>query len=230
MLVTTDFTGSANGYESEERLSDMYKEHQKTKRLFVGISLILVLVAVVSVIYAPDGREDVGYVIGAVLIIFALGAIGATKFNFKIPGVEMSADSKLGNSQLPQVVKSENEETNYRGNDNSSYSPRAIIKVKTNFDAEIMNSIFQLTQNLSKNIEEKRLDQLATNDYLQAYTLCGLHDLKDLSNELITLSNELIISKQKGEDYNHKLSEFIEKSNKLARYRLECHYNTPRHY
>lgn len=54
------------------------------------------LVGAVIITFAPADKQHVAYILGAVLIIFALGSIGASQFVLKMLGVEVSArDERL---------------------------------------------------------------------------------------------------------------------------------------
>ena len=85
------FKGYAEGEGAVDGLAQLsterMREREKTKRLLIGSVTVLVIVAAVAMLFAPTGREPVGYVLGAVLLVLALGAIGASKFLLRVPGV-----------------------------------------------------------------------------------------------------------------------------------------------
>lgn len=87
-------------------------EREKTKRTLILAVVLLFIVATFAMLYAPAGREQMGYIIGSVLLVLALGSIGASSFILKVPGVEIdttgkgaklvtekNADSKGGNRE-----------------------------------------------------------------------------------------------------------------------------------
>src|SRR5438445_12368240 len=88
-----DFEGYAEGGGAIDGLArfarDRMFEREKTKRPLIGAVCVLTIFAALSMLFAPQGREQVGYIIGAVLLVIALGAIGASKFILKLPGVQL---------------------------------------------------------------------------------------------------------------------------------------------
>jgi hypothetical protein len=52
------------------------KEEEKTKRLALVVTAVMVLGAMLGIVFAPAGREVVSYWIGATLLVFAAGAAG----------------------------------------------------------------------------------------------------------------------------------------------------------
>jgi hypothetical protein len=100
----SDFAASASGREAvmalaelaRERLRERLREREKTRRLLLLISAMAFLVGSVIITFAPADKQYVAYILGAVLIIFALGSIGASQFVLKMLGVEVSArDERL---------------------------------------------------------------------------------------------------------------------------------------
>lgn len=90
------FRGSATGEAPVRRLLEYstvrLREIEKTRRLLLGSTVALVLLAAAIAVFAPKGREQIGHAISAVLVILALGAAGAAKFRVKLPGVELDAE------------------------------------------------------------------------------------------------------------------------------------------
>jgi hypothetical protein len=64
-------------------------EQEKTKRLLIASVTLLFVVAAAAMLFAPDGREALGGIIGAALLVMALGAIGASRFLLRVGGVEI---------------------------------------------------------------------------------------------------------------------------------------------
>jgi hypothetical protein len=67
-------------------LPDILREREKTKRLLIGAIVVLFLAASSFVLFAPPGREEIAIVLGAALLVLALGAIGASGFLLRLPG------------------------------------------------------------------------------------------------------------------------------------------------
>lgn len=84
-----DFSANASGIEAVEELGNIAKEREKTKRLLIGASCRFFAIGAIVFVFAPQGKETLGNIIGAALIIMALGAIGAAQFRFKLPGIEV---------------------------------------------------------------------------------------------------------------------------------------------
>lgn len=86
-----DFSGDATGNYSVAKLSDFATERlrqkEKTKRLLITGEFLLVAFAASIMLFAPKEKEKVAYIIGAILLVLALGAIGASKFVFKFFGL-----------------------------------------------------------------------------------------------------------------------------------------------
>lgn len=71
------------------------REREKTKRLLIVIVFFLMVLAVLIIFFAPPEKETMAYIFGASLLVLALGAIGASKFIFKLLGI--SVDTTDGN-------------------------------------------------------------------------------------------------------------------------------------
>jgi hypothetical protein len=74
------------------------REREKTKRTLIGAVVTLVAIGAAAVLLAPAGREHVGYVIGGVSIVLALGAIGVSTFIMKLPGVRVDTTDRSSES------------------------------------------------------------------------------------------------------------------------------------
>ena len=60
---------------------------EKTKRLLIIVEFLLVVFAASAMLFAPNEKEKVTYIIGAILLVLALGIIGASKFVIKFFGL-----------------------------------------------------------------------------------------------------------------------------------------------
>ncbi len=86
-----EFRGRVSGETAVATLGKLMIEKEKTKRFLIFAAAALFIVAALMVVFAPEGRENAAYALGAVLLIIALGAIGATRFALKVPGIEVNA-------------------------------------------------------------------------------------------------------------------------------------------
>ena len=67
-------------------------EQEKTRRLLIVLTAILVVFGSCLMVFAPQGREDTSIVIGLVLLVLAMGSIGVSQFIVKAPGWEVSTE------------------------------------------------------------------------------------------------------------------------------------------
>src|SRR5262245_31207130 len=75
------------------KLHETYiKEQERTKRIGMILSVILILGAAALVLFAPAGRETLSYWIGAALVIFAAGAMGYQRIWGKSKNLSFGAD------------------------------------------------------------------------------------------------------------------------------------------
>lgn len=89
-----DFSGGAAGPEAVARLAQIATEREKTRRILIVSAVGLFCVAALVVVFAPPGKEGLAYVLGAALLVIALGAIGASQFKFSVPGVTLEANAE----------------------------------------------------------------------------------------------------------------------------------------
>lgn len=66
-------------------------EQEKSKRLGLILSVILLVSAMLIVVFSPQGKEVVSYWIGAALVIFSAGAAGYKRLWAKAPHIEVEA-------------------------------------------------------------------------------------------------------------------------------------------
>jgi len=66
-------------------------EQEKTKRISLFSSVLLFIVAVCAVLFAPPGREELSYWIGATLLVFSAGAAGYKRLWAKAPLINIKA-------------------------------------------------------------------------------------------------------------------------------------------
>jgi Flp pilus assembly protein TadB len=88
-----DFKGRAIGDVAERALAGVAEQRiiqrEKTKRFLIAVVCFLFVAAVLAVLFAPPGKEIMGYALGATLIVLAMGSIGASKFLLKVPGASI---------------------------------------------------------------------------------------------------------------------------------------------
>lgn len=77
------------------------REKEKTGRPLIGAACPLFMVASLVVVSAPAEKEAMSLVLGAALIVIALGAIGAATFRIKAPGVEVRTNGHA-DSDMPR--------------------------------------------------------------------------------------------------------------------------------
>jgi hypothetical protein len=111
-----DFKGEAIGSQSVKELGAISREREKTKRLLIGAACLLFIFAAVVFVFAPEGKEKLSYILGVVLIIMALGAIGASQFQFKVPGIEV--DTKTNENE---PVKTSEDSSNISDSNHGSH-------------------------------------------------------------------------------------------------------------
>ena len=76
------------------RLHELYiKEQEKTKRISLILAVLLILIAVALLIFAPKGKETLSYIVCGILFIFAAGTVGYGRIKGKIPFAEFEADN-----------------------------------------------------------------------------------------------------------------------------------------
>ena len=88
---------SASGREAVMALAELARERLlegEKMRHFLLLVAVLAFLVVAIVIVAPVDKQYVTCVLGAVLIIFALGSIDASKLVLKMLAVEVSARDK----------------------------------------------------------------------------------------------------------------------------------------
>lgn len=69
-------------------------EKEKTRRLLIIISAFMVIIAALIMVYGPDERQGANMIIGIVLLVFAMGSIGASQFVIKGGGFEVGTKEK----------------------------------------------------------------------------------------------------------------------------------------
>jgi hypothetical protein len=68
------------------------REVQKTRRLLIVTAAVYGIVAAITVVFAPQGRELWIPWIGLALLVIATGAAGYSRFWLKTPEIEFHAD------------------------------------------------------------------------------------------------------------------------------------------
>src|SRR5215470_16875796 len=75
------------------RLHETYiKEQERTKRIGIILSAVLIFGAAALILFAPAGRETLSYWIGAALVIFAAGTLGYQRVWGKTKNISFGAD------------------------------------------------------------------------------------------------------------------------------------------
>lgn len=69
-----------------------FRERERTKRILIIAVTALAIASGIQIVFAPEGREIVAWIISPVLLVLSLGAIGASRFVLKTPAAEISAD------------------------------------------------------------------------------------------------------------------------------------------
>jgi hypothetical protein len=86
-------TNIGDGARELSKLSELHiREREKTKRLLLVLVAVLIIFAVLVMLFSPPGQENVGYILGAAIMVLALGGIGVSQFVLKMPGI--SVDTK----------------------------------------------------------------------------------------------------------------------------------------
>ncbi len=88
-LTEKDFKGTASGETAVEELGDYaavrMTELEKTKRLLIVVVAILVVCSSAIFVFAPENKNTIATIMGTVLLVMALGAVGVSKFFLKTP-------------------------------------------------------------------------------------------------------------------------------------------------
>ncbi len=87
-----EFQGGASG-AGVTILGQVMIEREKTKRLLIGASCVFLIIAALVLVFAPAEKQQLSYMLGAALLLMALGAIGATRFQIKVPGATVETQS-----------------------------------------------------------------------------------------------------------------------------------------
>lgn len=84
-----EFLGRAMGRMAVEQLAEYARtrliELEKTKRLLILVVAVLVVTSSVIFVFSPGDRQGVAAMVGSVLLVLALGSIGASRFILKTP-------------------------------------------------------------------------------------------------------------------------------------------------
>ena len=73
----------------------------KTKRMVLVIASVLLIFGCSALLYCPKDKKTEGIIIGAVMIVLALGAVGSTAFRIKLPTVEIQSGNQSYSSTNP---------------------------------------------------------------------------------------------------------------------------------
>jgi len=95
------FNGKATG-SAVDLFAKVLLQREQTKRLLIGAACLFFIVASLVVVFAPAAKQGLAYVLGAALVVMALGAIGAAQFKLKLPGVSVETVNSHQNSASRQ--------------------------------------------------------------------------------------------------------------------------------
>lgn len=98
-----DFQGGASGNLAVETLGQVLAEKEKTKRLLIGAACLFFIIAALVIVFAPIEKQNLAYLLGAALMIIALGAIGATRSKIELPGVTIETNSNLQSTPIKDL-------------------------------------------------------------------------------------------------------------------------------
>ena len=102
-LQEKDFKGTAVGTGAVSDLKEIMlrriSELEKTRRLLIVITAVLVVFAACIMVFGPEAREVTSTIIGIVLLVLAMGSIGASQFVIKGAGWEVSTGEKEKQSE-----------------------------------------------------------------------------------------------------------------------------------
>ena len=107
-IIEPRFSAAAKGDHAVSQLASLAIEREKTRRLLIAAACALFIVASLVMVFSPSGRESASYILGAVLIVMALGAIGASHFKFSVPGIEVEAHDGRPDDGLPRGPGADN--------------------------------------------------------------------------------------------------------------------------
>jgi hypothetical protein len=100
-----EFQGGASG-AGVTTLGQVMIEREKTKRLLIGASCVFLIIAALVLVFAPAEKQQLSYILGAALLLMAMGAIGATRFKITVPGISIdtqaSAEPTTAKPQQPR--------------------------------------------------------------------------------------------------------------------------------
>ena len=72
----------------------IHRELERTKRLLIGVAGFCLIAGAALIVFAPQGKEGVSYVVAAALLILSLGAIGVQEFRIRTVGVKIDGGEK----------------------------------------------------------------------------------------------------------------------------------------
>lgn len=90
-----EFQGGASG-AGVTTLGQVMIEREKTKRLLIGASCVFLIIAALLLVFAPAEKQQLSYILGAALLLMAMGAIGATRFKITVPGISIDTQASAG--------------------------------------------------------------------------------------------------------------------------------------
>lgn len=77
-------TGSASGDKAVEMLGEITIQREKTKRVSLLISLVLGMFISIILVFAPEGKEHISYIVSGIMGVVCLGCLGYSSIGFKL--------------------------------------------------------------------------------------------------------------------------------------------------
>ena len=67
---------------------------EKTRRILIIVAAVCLIIGAVLILFAPQGKENVSYIIALALIVLPLGAIGIQELRIKGFGIKIEGGTK----------------------------------------------------------------------------------------------------------------------------------------
>lgn len=94
-----DGFGSAKGEKAIDKIGELALEREKTRRMTLVVAAVLLMFGCSALLYCPNDKKMEGIIVGAVMIVLSLGAIGASAFRVKLPHVEIVSTNNCSKDQ-----------------------------------------------------------------------------------------------------------------------------------
>ncbi len=113
-IIEKDISINSRGEKAVESSTKIalqrFVEQQKTRRILIIITAALVIIAACIMTFGPADRQTQNTIIGIVLLIFALGSIGVSRFVIKFGGwgIDTTDGSLKKNTDNKTVNRNDN--------------------------------------------------------------------------------------------------------------------------